>query len=128
MADLSDEEKELLKSKDHFYRIRFKNIGGLVMPIILNVTFEDGSTKEYRYPAEIWRMNSEECSARIVTSQPIRQIELDPLREIADVDRNNNYYPPKIEPTRFKVFKARRDMGGIIRCSEPKRPKKKRRS
>ncbi len=48
------------------------------MPVILMVTYEDGTEKEIRLPAEIWRQNAEQCATQIISSQPIKKIELDP--------------------------------------------------
>lgn len=112
LSELNDEEKKLLESSNRIYRIRFKNVGGLVMPIILHATFEDGSHREIRIPAEIWRTSSERCATQIVCDQPVVQFELDPYRETADVDRKNNFYPPKLEPSRFQLFKGRREFRG----------------
>ncbi len=109
---LTDEEKRLLESSNRVYRIRLKNVGGLVMPIILHVTFEDGSDREVRLPVEMWRTSSEKCSTQIICDQPIRKIELDPYRETSDVNRSNNYYPAQLEPSRFQLFKARRGQRG----------------
>ncbi len=107
MADLSEADKKLLESNNRIYRIRLKNVGGLVMPIILIATFEDGSTKEVRLPVEMWRLSAEKCATQIVCDQPIKSIELDPYRETADVNRSNNFFPPQLEPTRFQLFKGR---------------------
>ncbi len=111
LADLTDKDKVLLENTDRFYRISFKNVGGLIMPIILMATLEDGSTREVRIPAEIWRVDSNACDTLIIVDQPIVSFELDPYRETADIDRDNNYFPPVIEPSRFQVFKAQRRGG-----------------
>lgn len=112
MSELTEKDKELLKSTDRFYRVSFKNVGGLIMPIILMVTFEDGSTKEVRLPAEIWRVDANACDTLIIAEQPIAKIELDPYRETADINRDNNYFPPVLEPSKFQLFKAQRRGGG----------------
>ena len=98
----------MLASTDRFYRISFKNVGGLIMPIILLITYEDGSTQEIRLPAEIWRVDSNACDTLVISEQPIAKIELDPYRETADINRDNNYFPTVFEPTRFQLFKALR--------------------
>ena len=108
LGELSEKDREMLASTDRFYRISFKNVGGLVMPIILLITYEDGSTQEIRLPAEIWRVDSNACDTLVVSEQPIAKIELDPYRETADINRDNNYFPTVFEPTRFQLFKALR--------------------
>jgi len=86
-----------------------KNVGGLIMPVILMATFEDGSTREIRIPAEIWRVDSAQCDTLIVADQPLKSLELDPYRETADINRDNNFFPPVIEASRFQLFKMRRN-------------------
>jgi len=107
LASLSDEEKEVLNAGKNYYQLDFSNIGGLVMPIILEFTYVDGSREIKRIPAEIWKMNSSQVSKVFVTDKEIQEIVLDPNLETADVDRNNNYWPERKEPTRFELFKAR---------------------
>ncbi len=108
LEQLSQREKELLANTDRFYRLQFKNIGGLIMPVIVLLTLEDGSTKEIRLPAEAWRVDANLCDTLVVTDQPIVKFELDPYRETADINRDNNHFPPVIEPTRFQLFKSQR--------------------
>jgi len=107
VSQLDEEQKELLNSDDHFYSIKLKNEGGLIMPVILEFEFEDGSKELHRIPAEIWRMDNEEVSKVFITDKPIVNIALDPYLETADVDTEDNYWPPKKEPSRFQVFKRR---------------------
>jgi len=107
IASLSAEEKAILDSGKNYYQIDFSNLGGLVMPIILEFTYLDGSQEIIRIPAEIWKQNSEQVSKVFITQKEIQQIILDPHLETADVDRNNNYWPERKEPTRFELFKAK---------------------
>jgi hypothetical protein len=76
------------------------------MPIIVKMIYEDGTEEVLRIPAEIWRKNHEEVSKVIRTDKLLTDVILDPYLEIADVDRNNNYWPPRTEPTRFELFKS----------------------
>ena len=108
LEQLTEKEKELLANTDRFYRLQFRNVGGLVMPVIVLLTLEDGSTKEIRLPAEAWRVDANLCDTLVVTDQPIVKFELDPYRETADINRDNNHFPPVIEPTRFQLFKSQR--------------------
>ena len=75
------------------YRFSFRNVGGVVMPIILKLTFDDGTSEVVRIPAEIWRYNSQEVSWQYVTDKTLVQTEVDPDWETADADRENNYFP-----------------------------------
>tara|TARA_B100001057_G_scaffold15206_1_gene14414 strand:+ start:3932 stop:6271 length:2340 start_codon:yes stop_codon:yes gene_type:complete len=105
---LDDDEKEILNSNKNYYEIQFSNIGGLVMPIILKFNYIDGTSETIRIPAEIWKRNSETVSKVFILDKEINDIILDPFLETADVDKNNNYWPPRNEPTRFQLFKYNR--------------------
>ena len=108
MEKLTPEERAMVEQSMHYYQITFKNVGGLVMPIILKARYADGSDKIIRLPVEIWTKNNQEASTTILATQPIESFELDPLRETADVNRDNNFFPPRLEPTRFQIYKAGR--------------------
>ncbi len=83
----------------------FRNVGGLVMPIIVRVHYADNTNELVRIPAEIWRRNSQRVDKLFVTDKEIVRFELDPRRETADTEESNNYWPPKLVPSRFKLFK-----------------------
>jgi hypothetical protein len=102
---LSPQDRELLAKKLNYYILEFENVGGLIMPIIIQYELADGQKETLRIPAEIWRKNNEKVSKLIITSQKVKQFELDPLQETADINRKNNYFPSKIVPTQFQLFK-----------------------
>ncbi len=109
LKGLSDDEKKLLKSKQHFYVVDFKNLGGLVMPIILNIEYEGGKEEEIRIPAEIWRRNNQEVSKLLITQKKIVSLTLDPHQETADVDLENNHFPRRPVKSRFQLFKMQKN-------------------
>ena len=119
LKELSEEERAILDQNHHFYRLRFRNVGGLVMPIIFRAVFEDGSEKTFHYPAEIWRTDAQQASVFFRTTQPVIRFELDPRRETADANRDNNHFPPEIEPSRFRVFQSRNGEGRIPEGENP---------
>lgn len=104
LAGLSDQEKAYLNGNYNFYQIDFRNKGGLVMPIILKFTFTDKSDSIVRIPAEIWEKDNDEVSKVFIFQKEVSNIVLDPFLETADVDTSNNYWPPKIEPTRIDIL------------------------
>ena len=106
MKNLDAEEKEILKSDKNYYELHFSNIGGLVMPIILEFTFMDRTTEVIRIPAEIWKRNSKEVKKVFILDKEVSNVRLDPFLETADVDLNNNSWPARNEPTRFQIFKG----------------------
>jgi Peptidase family M1 domain len=107
LADLNDDQRALLDSDLHFHLIRVENKGRLVMPVILELTYADGSLEELRIPAEFWRRNATGGAKLVIADQPLVKVVLDPHLEIADVDLSNNTYPPEPKQSRFKLFKDR---------------------
>ncbi len=102
---LDSKQKALLKRTTNFYRVSFENIGGLVMPIILRVHYTDNTSETMRIPAEIWRSNSNNVSKLLITDKEIVRLELDPQLETADTESSNNHWPPRLIPSRFRLFK-----------------------
>ena len=107
VSSLDDKEKKQLKFDKNIYEIQFSSPGGLVMPIILEFTFVDNSTEKVHIPAEIWKMNHKNVSKLFIFEKELKEINLDPNLETADVDRSNNYWPPRIEKNRFTLFKEK---------------------
>jgi len=105
LETLDDREKALLTSGLNFYVIDLKNIGGLVMPVILQIDYADGTGEELRIPAEIWRYDNYNVSKLIITNKEIKSITLDPHLETADVDLENNSFPRRPVKSRFQLFK-----------------------
>lgn len=118
LEELDDNEKDLLKVKRNFYIIDFENLGGLVMPIILKVSYADGSEKMMRIPAEIWRKNNHETSKMIMTTKEIIALEVDPYLETADTDVNNNNWPAKLVKSRFQLWKKKYKDSPMKRAKE----------
>lgn len=114
ISDLEDWQIEMLDDDSHIYMLDFTNIGGLIMPIYLEIEYQDGTKEEKRFPAEIWKLNYKQVTKMIVSDKQISSVVLDPKYETADADRNNNYFPSRIELSRFALAKAnlrnRRDM------------------
>ena len=115
--DLDDDQRALLAEKRNFYFIEFENIGGLVMPVIVDLEFEDGSKQTLTYPAEIWKQNNEQVTKLIITEKPIKSIVLDPRLQTADVDLSNNFFPPRIEKSRFKLFKEKKKLNPMQKAA-----------
>jgi len=94
--NVTPEEKANLKNPKYFYEVEFNKPGGMPMPIIVQITYEDGTIDNYKYPAQIWRRNNEIAKKVYATSKAIKQIQIDPKLETADVDVTNNSWP-KVE-------------------------------
>ncbi len=65
------------------------NLGQLVLPSIVQVNFQDGSTERVPLPAESW-IQKTTCSLHIDSTRPIRSIVVDPDHAIPDRERGNN--------------------------------------
>jgi len=98
-----------VREDKNYYVLDFSNKGGLVMPIILELAFEDGTTEEMRIPAEIWRRTPKAVSKLIVTEKgkELVSVTVDPHWETADVDVENNHYPRQIIPSRIEAYKSK---------------------
>ena len=107
IENLGEAELEILNADKNYYELQFSNLGGLVMPVILEFEYVDGTEEVVRIPAELWKSNNEQVSKVFVFDKELARVTLDPFLETADVDRNNNYWPARIEPTRFQLFKDR---------------------
>lgn len=103
---LTAEELKLMESNPYFYEITIENKGELVMPVIIQLNYEDGTHDIHRIPAEIWAVHSDKAIKTFVTEKEVLSIELDPLLEVADIDRSNNHFPPKPQTTRFEMFRG----------------------
>jgi hypothetical protein len=106
---MTPEDLKLLNSGKEFYELKFSNKGGLVSPIIIQVTFEDGKTDVIRIPAEIWRMDETQVSKVLILDQKLKSVRIDPFLETADCDLDNNSWPSAVQPTRFQLFQQQKD-------------------
>ncbi|MBP59614.1 MULTISPECIES: M1 family metallopeptidase [Idiomarina] len=102
---LNDEQKQMLENGSNFYVLDFANKGGLVMPILLDLHYEDGTKEHVRIPAEVWRRSPESVSKLLIRDKTLTQVIVDPNWETADVDTDNNYWPARAVPSRIELFK-----------------------
>ncbi len=89
----------------NFYELHFSNKGGMVMPVIIEWTFKDGSKEVDRVPVSVWRLNEGKFTKVFIKDKEAAAIRVDPYRETADIDENNNMWPVKELPSRFQLFK-----------------------
>jgi hypothetical protein len=103
------ERREFERAVDedkNYYVLEFSNQGGLVMPILIEFTFTDGSTEFMNIPAEIWRRNHLSVKKLFVFYKEVERVELDPDWYTADTNVENNHYPRRIIPSRIEAYKA----------------------
>lgn len=89
----------------NFYELHFSNRGGMVMPVIIEWTFKDGTKEVDRVPVSVWRLNEEKFSKVFIKDKEVTAILVDPYRETADINEENNRWPVKELPSRFQLFK-----------------------
>lgn len=100
------------------YQIDFSNKGGMVMPIILEFTFEDGTKLHDKSSAQIWRKDENKVSKTYYFTKKLKSVQLDPMRETADIDTSNNFWGEIPEPSsKFQVFKQKAE--GAARGASP---------
>ena len=90
----------------YYYEVVFDKPGGLVMPIIIDVEYEDGTVERRKYPAQVWRKNDSEVRKVLTSDKKIVSIKLDPDEETADIDTSNNSWPKVENESDFDKFKS----------------------
>ena len=82
------------------------------MPVILQFEFEDGEKEVIRIPAEIWKLNHDRVSKVFFFNKKVSSVVLDPFLETADINTSNNYWPPRMQPNRFELYKGSQSRWG----------------
>jgi hypothetical protein len=109
MDNFSAEERQNFTIPNYFYQIVFEKPGGLVMPLIVEYEYADGTSEKVTYPAQIWRKNDDRVSKAIATDKEIVKVTIDPDLETADVDLSNNTWPENETKNQFEQFKENAD-------------------
>ncbi len=91
----------------YLYEVEFDKPGGLVMPLIVEYSYSDGSTERITYPAQLWRKNDLSVTKTIASSKKLIGVTIDPDLETADVNLDNNNWPKKEAPSDFEKFKEK---------------------
>ena len=104
MNQVDDDKIKMQNSNKNFYEVTFENKGGLVTPLIIEWTYEDGSIEIEKLPAEIWRLNETVVSKVFVKDKIVKNIKLDPNKETADVNMDDNNFPRLELKSDFEKF------------------------
>jgi hypothetical protein len=115
VGDLEDWEKNLLKEGKHLYLVDFSNLGGLVTPLVLEITLQSGKKYVERIPAEVWRYTPKKITKLIITDEPMVALTQDPYWETADTDTSNNSWPRKAVPSRLELYKTEHDKDNLMK-------------
>ena len=102
LDSLNPDQIELINADKNYYQLKFKNLGGLIMPLVLEFEFEDGEKTVERIPAEVWRYNSKNISKIVAFDKILKGVVLDPFHELVDADYSNNSFSV---PTSYETIK-----------------------
>jgi hypothetical protein len=116
---LSPEEKKFYENKNYFYELDLSNKGGCVMPLIIEWTYADGTKEVERISAYIWRKNEKNITKVFAKTKEVKSIKIDPFKETADIDENNNSWPREYTPSRFELFKNQAGPRGASSGTNP---------
>ena len=105
-ANAMDQYLDGKKAPAYIYSVEFEKPGGLVMPLIVELTYADGTTEKQTFPAQIWMKNDNTVKRVFSSTQEIKSFKVDPDFETADVDTSNNSWPKK-KTSKFDEFKAK---------------------
>jgi hypothetical protein len=108
----TEAERFKIGGDKNMYELTFSNKGGLVMPIIIEWTFKDGSKEVDRIPVQVWRKNENKVVKTFLKNKEVVSIKLDPMRETADINTDNNNWPAFTTPSKFQLFKNAGGRGG----------------
>jgi hypothetical protein len=104
LASTLEEGQEL---PAYFYEIEFEKPGGIVMPIIVEYSYADGTTERITYPVQVWRKNDASVKKLITSDKELIGVTVDPDAETADIDLTNNAWPKQEADSDFDAFKAK---------------------
>jgi hypothetical protein len=106
-----DEATKAKYANRNLYELTFSNKGGLIMPIIIEWTYKDGTKEIDRIPAQVWRHNENKVIKTFIKSKEVASVKLDPLKETADINESNNNWNTIAEASKFTIFKGRQAAG-----------------
>lgn len=105
-----DADAQAKYGSKNLYEITFSNKGGLVMPIILEWTFKDGTKEIERIPVQVWRKNEKKVIKTFMKDKEVASVKLDPYKETADIDESNNTFGDIKAPSKFRLFKQKQNV------------------
>ncbi|MEM7035546.1 MAG: M1 family metallopeptidase [Bacteroidota bacterium] len=97
LASLLGTVPEDEKPTSHVYVIKVRNKGGCVVPIKLDLIFQDGTRDHFKLPAEIWMENDNSFRKEIRVNKPVAAFLLDPQHDLPDINRMDNLFPRPVQ-------------------------------
>ena len=99
-----ENERQSMEVPEYFYEVTFNKPGGLVMPLIVEYTYEDDTSELVKYPVQVWRKNDQAVTKTVASNKRIKAIVVDPNLETADIDKSNNQWPEEEKKSDFDKF------------------------
>lgn len=116
--ELEDWEKRAFEraiaEDDLFYFIDIENLGGVPTPLLLDISYEDGSQRALEIPAEVWRRDVEHITYRLIEDREIAYVAVDQRHQTADANYANNRFPPLIRQSRLAAYKAEKQERNLM--------------
>lgn len=113
----ADDASQQRAAGKHFYEVHVSNKGGLVMPVIIEWTFRDGTKEIDRIPAQVWRLNEQNIVKAFMKDKEVASVKLDPYKETADIDESNNSWNTLPAPSRIALYKQKQQ--ATLRAAAP---------
>jgi hypothetical protein len=77
------------------YVVSLANLGEIPMPVLLEITYEDGQKERRMLPVEIW-FKSNQWNHLLKVDKPVVAVEIDPDKVITDINAGNDKWPNSI--------------------------------
>ncbi|WP_186754095.1 M1 family metallopeptidase [Echinicola salinicaeni] len=77
------------------YVIALSNRGGVPLPVVIEVTFKDGSSERFTLPVEIWQ-RGDKWNHLYKSEKEVESMEIDPDKVLPDVNISNDKWPANI--------------------------------
>ena len=104
---LSNTEKYNMAENYYVYKLHVNNIGGLIMPVLVQALYADGSEEIRKIPVETWLKSEAKTQVYFKSTVPVLQFIIDPENNTADTDMSNNSYPKQEVLSKFQDFKKK---------------------
>ncbi|MFK8282451.1 M1 family metallopeptidase [Capnocytophaga cynodegmi] len=86
------EEQAVSPQPNYFYEVTFEKLGGVPMPILLEINYQDNTSEMMKFPVQVWRLNNKEFTYVITSNEPIKSFTIDPQKATADINKENNTF------------------------------------
>jgi hypothetical protein len=91
-----DSVQQTTHGDDTHVVVTYGNHTRMIMPLMVQFTFNDGTTKDVRYPADVWRTDLTSYTASYdFAGKTVTRIAIDSTMDLPDGNRSNNVWEGK---------------------------------